>query len=168
MKANEAATEKIAANIKAAAPAGWNAIHLCLIAAAHAVGNGQTDPVRMARQSIAAAHAAGHVSGADEGRTRFVGGRITRWQTELFAVNETRSWRFPDLVLLVGWLVECGGPPMGRGPARSDFAAHGVERMINGTRWRYNNKKYGHGGPELPRSRRFEIRDCLYMVESNG
>lgn len=157
--------EATAANILATAPDGWRAIHLCLIATAHAVSNGQTDPVAMARRSLAAAAATGYVSGGDQRLTRFTRGRITRWQTELFAVNESMSWRFPDLVLLVGWLVECGGPAMGRGPARAEFAANGVELMIGGTRWRYNNQRYGHGGKGLPVSHEFEAVDCLFMGE---
>lgn len=162
MKRRPVSMEPVAANIRAGAPDGWRAIHLCLIAAAHAMSNGQTDPIAMAQRALATAFAAGYPSGDDQRLTRFVKGRITKWQTQLFAVNESRDWRFPDLILLIGWLVECGGPAMGRGPARADFAANGVDLMIRGTRWRYNNQKYGHGGDGLPVSQEYGPNRCIH------
>ena len=34
------------------------------------------------------------------------------WQDALYVMNEQPDWRFPDPVLCVGWIVECGGPAM--------------------------------------------------------
>lgn len=143
-------------NVVASAPAGWRAIHPCLIPAAHALVNGQAGASATAHLAVEAAHRAGYRSHDDVRKTRFVGSGVTKFQTHLFAVNESPSWRFPDAILLVGWLIECGGPQMARGPARADFEANGVELMIGGTRWRYNNRRYGHGGEGLPRSHEYQ------------
>jgi hypothetical protein len=143
--------------------AGWRPIHLALIASAHAVMNGRSDLVGIARFAVKVAEGAGYRSLPNERATRLMGAAITRWQTHLYAMNEHRDWRFPDSVLLVGWLIECGGPKMGRGPARADFEANGVELMVGGTRWRYNNHRYGHGGAGLPASREYQSADCIHM-----
>lgn len=90
-KRRPVSVERVAAHIRAGAPDGWGAIQLCLIAAAHAMSNGQTDPIGMAQRALATASAAGYPSGDDRRLTRFVKGRITKWQTQLFAVNESRD-----------------------------------------------------------------------------
>jgi hypothetical protein len=148
------------------APSGWRAIHLSLIAAAHGFSNRQTDLVALATFAVEVAHRAGYTSLESERHTRFVGSGITNWQTQLYAVNNLSEWRFPDPILPVGWLVECGGPKMARGPARADFEANGVELMIGGTCWRYNNRGYGHGGEGLPESREYMPADCVHMSAS--
>ena len=147
-----------------AAPRGWMAVHLGLITAAHAQCNGWSDLVSLARLALKTVHQAGYRSQVDERRTRFVGSAITRWQTHLYAVNELPCWRFPDPILLVGWLLECGGPAMSRGPARAAFEKNGVDLMIGGTRWRYNHQRYGHGGEGLPTSREYPVSDCVLIA----
>ena len=52
------------------------------------------------------------------------------WQDALYVVNELPEWRFPDSVLLIGWMVECGGPDMGRGPARARFHLKSPEHYV--------------------------------------
>jgi hypothetical protein len=146
----------------------WNAIHLALIAAAHALRNGQSDLTAIARWSVQVAEGAGYETHADQRLTRFMGLGITRFQTLLYAMNDRRDWRFPDPVLLVGWLLEGGGPAMGRGPAKADYAANGVSLMIGGTRWRYNNGRYGHGRENLPESREYLPADCSHMNTASG
>jgi hypothetical protein len=143
--------------------AGWRAIHLVLVAAAHAVNAGGANLVQIARWAVEVAHGAGYVTHPNDRRTRFTSLGITAFQTLLYAFNERSDWRFPDSVLLAGWLAECGGPRMGRGPARADFEANGVQLMIGGTRWRYNNQRYGHGGEGLPTSHEYEPADCAHM-----
>ena len=59
------------------------------------------------------------------------------WQDAMYVVNELEEWRFPDDVLCVAWLAECGGPAMKRGPARASFETD-VSKYVGGSRLLYN------------------------------
>ena len=146
-------------------PTGWAAIHLGLIAATHAVANGSTAPIAVAEYALKCVHDAGYTSKPDDKLTRFTGSRITKWQTSLYAVNELPDWHFPDVVICVGWLIECGGPAMGRGPATASFEER-VEHYVAGTRNRYNSGTYGHGGESFPESREYSMAQCPHPRNS--
>ena len=141
-------------------PVGWAAIHLSLITAAHAVANGSNDLVEIAKGALKCVLEAGYTSNPDEEKTRFTGDGITKVQTKLYAVNELPNWHFPDNVITVGWLIECGGPAMGRKPATAAFEQESVEHYVGGTRKRYNKGTYGHGGEGFPESREYLAQEC--------
>jgi len=86
-----------------------------------------------------------------------------QWQDALYVVNELPEWRLPDTVLLIGWMVECGGPDMGRGPARARFQLQPPEHYVGGTRGLYNVGGHGNG-PGWPKSREWSASDCRYMA----
>lgn len=90
-----------------------------------------------------------------------------QWQDALYVVNELPEWHFPDDVLLVGWMVECGGPEMGRGPARASFHTGTPEHYVGGTRRLYNQGSHGNG-PGWPPSREWTVHDCRYMGRGAG
>ena len=103
-------------------PHGWWAIHTALVSAARRVAAGDPDLLMVAQASLNDAANSGFGLGRVEAaRTRYTGKPIMAWQDALYVVNELPEWRFPDEVLLVAWLIECGGPEMGRGPARASF-----------------------------------------------
>ena len=90
-----------------------------------------------------------------------------QWQDALYVVNELPEWHFPDDVLLVGWMVECGGPEMGRGPASASFHTGTPEHYVGGTRRLYNQGSHGNG-PGWPPSREWTVHDCRYMGRGAG
>ena len=130
-----------------------------LVTATHEVANGSTDLVNVAQCALTSIRDAGYTPQPDDKTTRFTGLGITRWQTMLYAVNELPDWHFPDDVLCVGWLIECGGPSMGRGPARAQFEDR-VKHYVGGTRNRYNRGTSGHGGDGFPESREYSLEQC--------
>jgi len=140
-------------------PTAWAAIHLGLITAAHAVTNGSTDLVTIAKCALRSIGDAGYTSQPNDKKTRFAGLGITKWQTMLYAVNEQPGWHFPDNVLCCGWLIECGGPSMDDGPATAQFENR-VKHYVGGTRRRYNSGTYGHGGDGFPESREYTLEEC--------
>ena len=87
------------------------------------------------------------------------------WQDAFYVVNELPEWRFPDAVLLIAWLIECGGAEMGRGPARASFQTDTPEHYVGETRDLYNEGKHGNG-PGWPTSSRWEASECRYMRRS--
>lgn len=145
-------------------PHAWWAIHTALVSAARCVARGETDLLDIARRAVVRAADTGFGQGQDDERiTRFTGLPIMAWQDALYVVNELPEWRFPDEVLLVAWLVECGGPGMGRGPARAAFEAHAPAHYVGATRGLYNDGKHGNG-PGWPPSREWRRQECRYMA----
>lgn len=152
--------------IIAADPYGWWAIHTSLVSAARSVASGDSDYLRIAKASLEHASTSGFGLGRSDARgTRYTGKPIMAWQDALYVVNDLPEWRFPDEVLLIAWLIECGGPEMGRGPARASFHNGTPEHYVGGTRDLYNEGQHGNG-PGWPSSRRWERRACRYMTNS--
>ena len=152
-------------------PTAWAAIHVGLITATHEVATGLTGDItalggsamiNIAQCALKSIRDAGYTPQQDGQRTRFTGLGITRWQTMLYAVNELPDWHFPDDVLCVGWLIECGGPSMDRGPARAQFEDR-VKHYVGGTRNRYNRGISGHGGDGFPESREYSLEECPHV-----
>ena len=152
---------KEAETIRAGDEAGWAAIHAALVTAARRFASGERDLVALAKAGIAEACVEGFASLPDARRTRFTGSRIMAWQDALFVMNELDDWHFPDPILCVAWLVECGGPAMGRGPARADFCRD-VDLYIAGTRTLYNLGEHSNG-PGWPASHGWLPKECPYM-----
>jgi hypothetical protein len=144
-------------------PLGWWAIHTALVHAAQEIARGKQDLLTVARDAVRRSTEAGFRSSENEKLTRFTAKEIMEWQDALYVVNELPEWRFPDEILLVGWLVECGGPEMGRGPARASFHTHTPEHYVGGTRRLYNRGEHGNGA-EWPESRQWTGADCRYMA----
>ena len=159
-----AATElKDALSIVESDPHGWWAIHTALSYGASRLAHGDTGLPGIARDAIRRAADAGFGQGRpDPATTRYTAKRIMAWQDALYVVNELPEWRFPDEVLLIGWFVECGGPEMGRGPARSAFRDYKVQHYVGGTRALYNKGDHGNG-PGWPLSSCWSPDDCRYM-----
>ncbi len=124
--------------------------------------NGSIDLVNIAQCALKSIRDAGYTPQPDDKITRFTGLGITKWQTMLYAVNELPDWHFPDDVLCVGWLIECGGPSMGRGPAKAQFEDR-VKHYVGGTRNRYNRGTFGHGGDGFPESREYSLEECPHV-----
>lgn len=145
-------------------PFGWWAIHTTMIAAAHRIGRGEADLLTVAMRSLKHVGSTSFGLGQqEESRTRFTAKSIMAWQDALFVVNELPEWRFPDEVLLVAWLIECGGPEMKRGPARASFQNNTPAHYIDGTRALYNRGAHGNG-PGWPTSHSWSAGDCRYMA----
>jgi hypothetical protein len=153
---------KTAGDIHRACPHGWAAVQAVLVSAARQLAGGATDLTLIARRALDEVTSSGFVSSPDRKRSRFCSLPIMAWQDALYVMNEQPEWRFPDNVLCVGWIVECGGPATGRGPARADFSCD-VSLYIQGTRAHYNAGAHGNG-PGWPPSRRYEPRDCRHMM----
>lgn len=127
-------------------PHGWWAIHTALVNAARRMAIGGSDHFTIAKASLAHAATSGFGLGrSDISVTRYTGKPTMGWQDALYAVNELPEWRFPDDVLLIAWLIECGGPEMGRGPARASFQKGTPEHYVGGTRKLYNVGSHGNG-----------------------
>src|SRR5215213_10295251 len=127
-------------------PHGWWAMHTALVSAARRVASGDSDCLSIGKASLDHAASSGFGRGRPEvSATRYTGMPIMAWQDALYVVNELPEWRFPDAVLLIGWLIECGGPEMGRGPARASFHKDTPEHYVGGTRDLYNDGKHGNG-----------------------
>jgi hypothetical protein len=141
---------------------GWKAIHLALTTAAQSLGGGEHDLLEVALKSVKRATDAGYPSSADASTTRFTGKGVMEWQDALYVVNELPEWQFADDVLLVGWMVECGGPEMGRGPARASFHSKSAEHYVGRTRRLFNAGKHGNG-PGWPLSTRWTAEGSRYM-----
>ncbi len=156
-----AASELKHANaILAADPAGWNALHAALV---HAAKTAARRPMLdLALAAVKAVLDSGFRSRVDDRATRFLGKPVMAFQDALFVVNELRDWRFPDELLLVAWLVECGGPEMGRGPARASFQKGTPAQYIAGARALYNAGKHGNGDG-WPPSHRWAAADCRHV-----
>ena len=140
---------------------GWDALRVAMTAARESfVGRVSTDLVTLAKNGVNAAHTAGFASHQDGHLLRFTGRPrgITRWQDQLYAVNEHPLWQYTGDLLLVGWLIECGGPAMGRGPAKARYERYGPEHYVGGTRIRCNMGTHGHGGPEWPKSNAYTYK----------
>jgi hypothetical protein len=152
---------KTAPDILRANQHGWAAVHAALVSAARQLSSETADLVVAARNALQDAEASGFVSLPHERRTRFCGMSIMAWQDALYVMNELPDWHFPDEVLCVGWMVECGGPALGRGPARADFST-AVSRYIQGTRNLFNAGTHGNGRG-WPGSRRYRSDDCVHM-----
>ena len=88
---------------------------------------------------------------------------ITRFQSKLYSVNNEPDWHFQEDILAIGWLIELGGPAMGRGPCKKAEYQTDVRKYVGGTRRRYNNASYGHGGPDFPESREYSRSDCPHF-----
>jgi hypothetical protein len=146
-----------------AEPHGWWAIHTALIHAARRIRLGEDDLFEVALGAVKRAADAGFRSLPDDSKTRFTGKAIMQWQDALYVVNELPEWRFPDSVLLIAWMVECGGPDMGRGPARARFHLESPEHYVGGTRNLYNSGAHGNGSG-WPKSREWSAGDCRYMA----
>jgi hypothetical protein len=147
-------------------PHGWWAIHTALVRAARRVATGDGDHLAIAKAALIHAAEAGFGLGRpNTAGTRFLEKPIMAWQDALYVVNELPEWRFPDDVLLIAWLIECGGPEMNRGPARTSFQKGTPEHYIGGTRALYNAGSHGNG-PGWPVSHRWEARACRYMTSS--
>ena len=144
-------------------PHGWWALHTALVHAAQIVQGGESHLDLVALSALQRATDAGFRSETDESSTRFLGMPIMMFQDALFVVNELPEWRFPDEVLLVGWLVECGGRAMGRGPARADYQEHTPEHYVDGSRTLFNRGEHGNG-PGWPRSTEWPRGACRYMM----
>lgn len=154
---------KSAAAILKANPHGWAAVHAVLVSAARQVAGGAGNLTVVARRALDEVTSSGFVSSPNRKLTRFCEMSIMAWQDALYVMNEQPDWHFPDPVLCVGWMVECGGPAMDRGPARADFSA-AVVKYIQGTRALYIDGNHGNG-PGWPPSRRYEPRDCPHMTQ---
>ena len=151
------------AGILRADPRSWDAIHEALVFASREIAAGSTDLLLVAQRAVQHVSDRGFGSGRVEpSATRYTGKKIMAWQDALYVVNELPDWRFPDAVLLVAWLVECGGPGMGRGPARASFQSHSPAHYIGGTRELFNNGRHGNG-PGWPLSREWTVSDCSHM-----
>ena len=147
-------------------PHGWWAVHTGLVAASKQVAAGRSDALAMAKASVESIAKSGFGSGRpDVKATRYTGSPIMAWQDALYAVNELPEWRFPDEVLLVGWLLECGGPEMGRGPARASFHLGTPEHYVGGSRELYNRGAHGNG-PGWPSSKQWRGAECRYMASA--
>jgi hypothetical protein len=153
---------KDAITILAADPYAWWAIHTALAHAASQVGGGENDLLKIALAALRHTTSVGFRSRPDDARTRFAGNRIMEWQDALYVVNELPEWRFPDNVLLVGWMVECGGPDVGRGPARASFQDASPAHYVGATRHLYNSGRHGNG-PGWPTSHEWTAANCRYM-----
>ena len=149
--------------IIASAPYGWWALHTALAHAAQLVTAGHSSLESVALAAIHHVASVGFVSREDDKATRYLGMPIMAFQDALFSVNELPEWRFPDDLLLVTWMVECGGPAMGRGPARAQFQAGSPEHYIGGSRGLFNSGHHGNG-PGWPLSRQWSAGDCRYMA----
>lgn len=143
--------------------AAWSAIHLALVIAAHALKNGQSDLASVAHIALDALTNVGYRGQPDETRSRFTGESIAKWQDMLYAVNELPGWCFSDDVLVVGWLIECGGPSMGRGPASAAYETN-VRLYVGGTRNRYNTSTQGHDRKEAPVSHAYSAPEGYSVV----
>ena len=152
-------------------PTAWAAIHVGHITATHEVATGLTGDitalggsalVNIAQCALKSIRNAGYTPQPGDKSTRFTGLGITRWQTMLYAVNEVPDWHFPDDVLCVGWLIECGGPSMDRGPAGAQFEDR-VKHYVGGTRALYNRGTSGHGGDGFPESRKYSLEECPHV-----
>jgi hypothetical protein len=86
------------------------------------------------------------------------------WQDALYVVNESPEWRFPDSVFLMGWMIESGGPDMGRGPVRARFHLQSAEHYVAGTRRLYNHGAHGNGSG-WPKSHEWSAGDCRYIAQ---
>jgi hypothetical protein len=161
------ATEELkdAVAIIEADPFAWWAIHTALVFAARQVVSGGFDPLSVAKSALKHAAATGFGAGRQEvSATRYTGKPIMAWQDALYVVNELPEWRFPDELLLIAWLVECGGPEMGRGPARASFQKGTPEHYVGGTRGLYNGGAHGNG-EGWPSSRQWTAADCRFMAQ---
>lgn len=131
---------------------GWAAIHAALEFAEAQLQARPTEILAVAQEAVQTVHAAGFTSNPDHRTTRFTGYQnIMAWQDALYVVNALPEWSFSDEALLVGWLVELGGPEMGRGPARASYWRQTPGHYVGGTRALYNNGKHGNG-PGWPAS----------------
>jgi hypothetical protein len=153
-------------SILEADPHGWWALHTALVSASRRVAAGDSDYLSIATASLKHAASSGFGPGRPEtSATRYTGKPIMAWQDALYVVNELPEWRFPDAVLLVAWLIECGGPEMGRGPARASFHENTPEHYVGETRDLFNAGKHGNG-PGWPASRSWSSNDCRYTKRS--
>ena len=133
-------------------PEGWAAIHAALEWAEAQLEKRPSEILAVAKETVEAVHAGGFQSNPDRRVTRFAGYKnIMAWQDALYVVNAHPDWRFSDEALLVGWLVELGGPEMGRGPATASYWKQTPEHYVGGSRALYNNGKHGNG-PGWPTS----------------
>lgn len=147
-------------------PHGWWALHTALVSASRRVATGDSDYLSIAKTSLRHASDAGFGLGRSENpATRYTGKPIMAWQDALYVVNELPEWRFPDAALLVAWLVECGGPEMGRGPARASFQNDTPEHYVGKTRDLFNAGQHGNG-PGWPPSRSWSSNECRYTRRS--
>jgi hypothetical protein len=147
---------------------GWDAIYFCGRYASGMLASGHTNLVAIAKATSKQAHSEGYQSSPDEKCTRFTKTRryITKFQTKLYSVNIDPNWHFPDRVLCILWLIECGGPAMGRGPSNTSKGAEyqtDVEKYIGGTRKVYNRGDSRHGGPGYPESREYSEEECSHF-----
>jgi hypothetical protein len=150
-------------SIIAHSPYGWWALHTAMAHASQMMGSGSADLSCLAHQAVRWAVDAGFVSQPNECATRFLGMPIAPFQDALFVVNELPEWHFPDEVLHVAWLVECGGPSMGRGPAGSGFASGQPEHTIGDARILFNAGAHGNG-PGWPKSTKWPAAACRHMA----
>jgi hypothetical protein len=132
------------------------------------LASGHTDLVAVAKATIKQAELRGCPSSPDEKHTHFTGKRlhITKFQTNLYAVNLAPDWRFPDRVLDILWLIELGGLAMGRGPCSILKGAQhqtDVKKYIGGTRKVYNRGVSDHGGSGHPESREYSEEECSHF-----
>jgi hypothetical protein len=163
VRATASSELKSAVSIIDESPHGWWALHTALVAAARSLRRANSDLLDIASHSLRHVEQVAFGRGADDASvTRFTAKSIMAWQDAMYVVNELPEWRFPDDVLLVGWLVECGGPEMRRGPARASFQNHSPDHYVGGTRRLYNEGKHGNGAG-WPESRVWTAKDCRYM-----
>lgn len=144
------------------APYGWSALHTALARAAQLISAGESELDLIALAAVHRATEVGFLSKTDERVTRFLEMPIMAFQDALYVVNELPEWRFPDEVLLVAWLVECGGPAMGRGPARAEFEKGSPDHYVGGSRGLFNGGNHGNG-PGWPKSNQWPATACRYM-----
>ena len=149
-------------------PTAWASIFFCARYSSGLLASGHSDLVAVAKATINQAGLRGYQSSSDEKRTRFTGKRryITRVQTDIYAVNIQPDWWFPDRVIDILWLIECGGPAMGRGPCNTSSGAQyqmDVKKYIGGTRKVYNRGASGHGGSAYPESREYSEEECSHF-----
>ena len=159
-----------AKSIKESDSTAWDAIYFCGRCASGMLASGHSNLVAIAKATIKQAHSRGFQSSPDEKCTRFTGKRrfITKFQTRLYSVNIDPNWHFPDRVLAILWLIECGGPAMGRGPSGTSKAKAAeyqtdVKKYIGGTRKVYNRGDSRHGGPGYPESREYSEEECSHF-----
>ncbi len=146
-------------------PKGWSGVHTALVEACRLFGEGGSAALpQKAIQAVEFAHSRGFESSDDDKRTRFTHiPSVMAWQDAMYAMNELRNWRFPDELVCVAWLIECGGLSMGRGPARKKTKYEdGVKKYIGGTRRLYNRGEHGNG-PGWPQSTVWNPSDCQHF-----
>ena len=144
-------------------PEGWKALNTALVHAASLIAGGESQLHLVAVSAVRQVAEAGFRSQPDDRRTRFLGMKIMPFQDALYVMNELPDWRFPDEVLLVTWLVECGGPAMGRGPARAEYQKDTPDHYVGGTRALFNAGLHGNG-PGWPESHQWPASACRHMT----